>query len=630
MSTDSESEETQIQPEVNRVESELGLDLDVHFLPAWAQKSTNENKYADYKGDDRGESRGRDRGGRPQNRGFGGGGDRGPRRGPRPEGQRGPGGPRPGGQGGFGGERGRGDRGPRGRGPSRGPNREGSQTREPMKLPELEVSFIPEEKGVESLARQIKLTGRAYPLFEIAYLVLKKPERYHVQLSSKKKPDGQPVQPIFVCGLDDTIWLDQTDAMVHVLDKHFATFYSSEKIPTEPPKGTYTFVAQCGISGAILGPPNYHDYQNKLRKLHQERFARMPFEAFKSRIRIVKDEAIVKKWLEEQSFKTEFTCLNIPETIKLNTREEVDRHFRETHLSNVVKVVDSYTLAGTSVHAIQNRPLHALIRRSFDEQMRFPLKVVNILSGQFSRQGLQFFKVNRTVTHVAVARPRYLDMEATPVSEGVRKIVDFINAHPRTNRRKLIEALVPGGAAAGTGAAAPTPAQPEPSAPAEAQSEATAEAPVQNEAATSAETTPSAEAPAPAPAVSPALAALNADLHWLVHQGHVIEFANGILETAKKPAPRPVKPQPAEKQGAEGAGEQPAQQGGEQSGEGASVEGEVQGHEENALETSNPEAETTVQDESGASAGADVPSEVKLPLSEAQSNPKPESGESAS
>ncbi|MGN6384633.1 MAG: hypothetical protein ACTHMT_00195, partial [Verrucomicrobiota bacterium] len=128
----------------------------------------------------------------------------------------------------------------------------------------------------------------------------------------------------------------------------------------------------------------------------------------------------------------------------------------------------------------------------------------------------------------------------------------------------------------------------------------------------------------------PALAALNADLHWLVHQGHVIEFANGILETAKKPAPRPAKPQPAEKQGAEGAGEHPAQQGGEHAGEGASVEGEVQGHQENALETSNPEAETTVQDESGASAGADVPSEVKLPLSEAQPNPKPESGESAS
>ena len=32
--------------------------------------------------------------------------------------------------------------------------------------------------------------------------------------------------------------------------------------------------------------------------------------------------------------------------------------------------------------------------------------------------GLQFFKVNKTVTHVSVARPHYLDMEATPVPKA--------------------------------------------------------------------------------------------------------------------------------------------------------------------------------------------------------------------
>jgi hypothetical protein len=31
------------------------------------------------------------------------------------------------------------------------------------------------------------------------------------------------------------------------------------------------------------------------------------------------------------------------------------------------------------------------------------------------------------------------------------------------------------------------------------------------------------------------------DLHWLIHQGHVIEFANGVLETAKRPLPKPVR-----------------------------------------------------------------------------------------
>ena len=59
----------------------------------------------------------------------------------------------------------------------------------PAPLPDLNVAFIPEERGVEQLARQIKVTGRAYPLFQIALLILDKAERYSVQLT-KKKAEG--------------------------------------------------------------------------------------------------------------------------------------------------------------------------------------------------------------------------------------------------------------------------------------------------------------------------------------------------------------------------------------------------------------------------------------------------------
>src|SRR2546430_6997718 len=45
------------------------------------------------------------------------------------------------------------------------------------------------------------------------------------------------------------------------------------------------------------------------------------------------------------------------------------------------------------------------------------------------------------------------------------------------------------------------------------------------------------------PAPTAEQTAVISDLHWLIHQGHVIEFANGILETAKKPIPKPPKPQ---------------------------------------------------------------------------------------
>src|SRR5213593_1034716 len=410
----------------NSPETGLDLeDLELQLLPAWAKQSPDTNRYAKYEGGEAESGpRGRERRGQwpdsPERRKREEGGQARPQR---REERAGP---------------------PRREGGGRGERPRRDEKREPVQsLPEVSVSFVPEEKGVESLARQIKLTGRAYPVFDIAHLILKRPERYQVVFGVVKKPDGQVAKPLWACNLDDTLWLSDQEAVNHVLRKHFDTFYKAERTPTDPPKGTYTFVAQCTLSGAILGPPNYHDYQNKLRKLHAERFSRMPFEMYKSKVKIVKDEAVVKKWVEEQSWKTEFTCLNVPESKRIGSREEVEQHFREVHFANIIKAIDAHTLSGAAAQQLPSPPLRQLLRRAWDEQQRFPLKVVTALSQQFAGHGLQFFKVNKSITHVAVARPHYLDLEATPVSEGVKRIVDYINAHSGCTRRQLIEALAP-------------------------------------------------------------------------------------------------------------------------------------------------------------------------------------------
>ncbi len=381
------------------------------------------------------------------------------------------------------------------------------------------------------------MTGRAYPLFDIAQLILQRPERQQIRFDVIKNPEGQPLQLLFLCGLDDTLWLSEDEAVQHLLNRHFATFYQAERTATEPPRGTYTFVAQCGMSGTVLGPPNHHDYQNQLRKLHAERFSRMPFEAFKNRVKIVKDEAVVKKWIEDQSFKTEYNCLNMAEPLKLNSREEVEKHFRQVHLANLVKPVESHTTTGAAARQLRSPELQRLMRVTWEEQRRFPLKVATTLSQQFASHGLQFFKVNRTVTHVSVARPHYLDLEATPVSEGVKRIVEFINKNPKCTRRKLMDALAPGAAPA-----APAPAPADPAAPT---------APVES---------------------TPEQTALAGDLHWLIHEGHVIEFANGLLDTAKKPAPRPVPVKKEKPAAAPAAGTAPAEGSPTESAPGGSPE----------------------------------------------------------
>lgn len=499
----------------NLTDTSLDLeDLELQLLPAWARQAPDANRYAGFRGG------GEDSGARHS--------DRSDRRGPRPDRDRGFGGRGPARQ----------DHGGR---PQRDGDRRGGQFRreerpEPAPAPaplELSVAFIPEEKGVESIARQIKLTGRAYPIFDIARLALRKPERYHVTFGTIKRPDGQVAQSLWTCNLDDTLWLSEQEAVDHVLRRHFETFYQSEKAAAEPPKGTYTFVAQCGLSGEILGPPNLNEVQVKMRKLHAERYARMPFDVYKSRVRIVKDEASVKKWIDEQSWKTEYNCLNIPEPRKLASREEVEKHFREVHQANIIRAVDSHTLSGKAAQQLPSHPLRGLLRRAWDDQSRFPLRMVTILSQQFANHGLQFFKVNKTVTHVAVARPHFLDVQVTPVSDGIGRIVDFINTTPYCTRKKLLDAL------------APSPAHVPVAVPAAAGPSETAHAPAApmttgavDEAAAKPVVTPVVTGTPPPP--TPAQTAVISDLHWLIHQGHVLEFANGKMETAKRPLPRPI------------------------------------------------------------------------------------------
>ena len=480
------------------INPETDLDLEKLFLPAWAQGTSDANRYAKYTGNEgapRGERGGDDRRGGP----------RPPRRdaGPGARNDR-AGGLRQ--EGGFG-RPSRDDRG----GPRRDDRRGPPERRDaPLPLPEISAVLIPDERGVQSMARQVKMTGRAFPLFDIAFLILQKPERYSIRLAVEKNAQGQPAQPMFLCALDDTVWLSEEEAVTHVLQKHFATFYQSERTATEPPKGVYTFVGQCDLSGVVLGPPNHHDYQNQLRKLHADRFSRMPFEVYKSRVKIVRDEAVVKQWVEEQSWKTQYVCLNVPEPLTLPNRNEVEKHFRTTHKDTIVKTVESHIVSGVACRSLRGG-LSRVVMQLLADQRRFPMQIATALSQSFAHSGLHFFKVNKTVTHVAVARPTYLDLETTPVSEGVRRIVDFINAHPKCNRRKLIEALVPSPVLA-----------PIPVAPAEGAASLVA---------------PNAAEP------TTEQAAMAGDLHWLVHQGHVIEFASGLLETAKKPAPRPPKPE---------------------------------------------------------------------------------------
>ena len=471
------------------------LSLDLQFLPDWAQDDAEKNKYANHSGEDRPQRGGGRKGPRRDRDDRRPRGDGPPKRGSRNDGQRGS---RNDGQ-----RRSRNDdrRGPRDK---RGRDSRGGKFNRPQ-APQLDlkVDFLPDVDGVESIAKEIKLTGRSYPLFQIALLVLERPARYTIRLRVQRKPGGEVAQRLFACKLDGTAWLNEDEAVRHTLGEHFDKFYETRKTETEGPKGNFAFVAQCGVTNEYLGAPNHHDYQNRLVTFHAERLSRMPFEKFKSRIRIVKEEEAVNAWLEQAKWKTEYVTRKAEAEQVFVKQDEVEAHFRDHHLNDAVEEVEVCEVSGENAKTMVNpRTLAEFLKDQWHKQKHFPMQLSTHLSKQFSRMGLQFFKKDKKVTHVSVARPNFLDVESEPVSGGVKKIMQFIDGTEECTRRQILEHL--GGME-----------HVEPQEGVES---------------------------AAAPEQTEEQKQLTSDLHWLIHQGHVLEFSNGIIETAKKPKKKPEPP----------------------------------------------------------------------------------------
>ena len=97
--------------------------------------------------------------------------------------------------------------------------------------------------------------------------------------------------------------------------------------------------------------------------------------------------------------------VELPEPLKLASRDDVEKHFRATHLADIVRQVETHDVPGPTSRVMPCRGLQRLVRQKWQDQQRFPLELATLLSHQFASQGLHFFKVNK-ITHVSVVPKR--------------------------------------------------------------------------------------------------------------------------------------------------------------------------------------------------------------------------------
>ena len=416
----------------------------------------------------------------------------------------------------------------------RGPPREERPSPPVNPFPWLRIAFTATGPAVETVVQQVRHTGKTFSLFEIARILLRNPASYVIELSSAPK---QSEGPFHVVGADGSVWLSREAAARHLLRTKLDQFYRAETVDVEPPKGNFSVIAVCGMSGTLLGPPNLHDYERRVRELHRQRFGRMDFEQFRSRLKMERNPEVIEKWRAAVSKAVEYYPLEGENPEKLEDLAAVEKHFMAHHAPGQIQTAETCAVRGDPRSVAVDPALAPLLAYARDEEARFPLRLAQSLSRALSGAGLRFYKSANRTTWVSAARPRHLDLTQVVVSDSIRRILDTIREKKAVRRIQLLDLL------------APLPASPEkqmPPAPGPGDSGAVEQAPaVAPEADVAARPAEIAAVKSPEEIARQAVVE---DLLWLTHEGYVIEYADGRLESVPPPKhpPKPPEDKPAE------------------------------------------------------------------------------------
>ena len=174
----------------------------------------------------------------------------------------------------------------------------------------VNVTIIPDKAAIQLVCKEIQQVARVYPLFDIAEIILAERVRCRAIFEISEKHE-----PFFRCKLDDAVFLTKEEALRHLLDSPWKNrFIAETTVETDPPKGNFQSVARCGISGKLLGPPNYHGYQTEIRRVHREFFQEMPFESYLAKVRTDRSEDAVGAWMDSMKNQTRWRILSDEES----------------------------------------------------------------------------------------------------------------------------------------------------------------------------------------------------------------------------------------------------------------------------------------------------------------------------
>jgi hypothetical protein len=444
--------------------------------------------------------------------------------------------------------------GPRRDGPGGGDRprygRGAPQDRGPYESPYYSVTFYPEDTSFNTLVQTIRKSCRTVELFEIARTVVAKTDRFVVVVAHKTPTAPATPAPaaeaavkpraVFYIAVADGMPFESEDAAIaHVLGNHLDKFFDTAEVEVEPPKGNFQVINKCGITGELLGPPNYHRYNQIVQQHHAAKLPRMAFEAFRSRIETIRDPEVVNQWLAKMKKATRFTWKfspgakpapapaapaepaaaapaegapaeaaapaptpAAPVAPVFDALEDARAYLLSHARDKVVRVVEHARIHGKVAETIPPGEIRRAIEGALERQRRFPLDTANALRGRLRREHFTIFKKGSKGVSYVCAVKRKFRVPGQTFSDTIGALIAFIEAHPMIRASELQTKFL--------GLAATPPAS-------------------KPEAGAAPEATAAPAEPVLSIEDRARLSRMQGDLVWLVREGYVTEFIDGRL-----------------------------------------------------------------------------------------------------
>ncbi|MFP6887149.1 MAG: hypothetical protein VB997_06280, partial [Opitutales bacterium] len=257
-------------------------------------------------------------------------------------------------------------------------------------------------------------------------------------------------------------------------------------VEVEPPSGNFPTIARCGMTGAWLGPKNYHRYAEIIREHHVSKLPEVPFARFEAKIEIITEPEASAAWLEEmriaRKYKLKIRKENVPDSF--DSLDALRKHLTLHKISELVRTNVKAEFPGRILGDLPAGRLKNDIWEILEKQRRFPLETALALLGRFRTTKFHHFKRGKKgIAYISyIKRRRRLPAET--FSPSIEALLAFVEGNPLVEKGSLAEKHLG----------------------------ITAE---------NRESTESSEA----------IRRLARDLHWLVEEGYVTEYADGCLET---------------------------------------------------------------------------------------------------